>query len=87
MKTIDMTPSWATIVVMCCEVIGNPNADREAKDSCRDELLRLAKIVDKQNEEARKPPVPLGQLIDEMRENQTEIPQLNRVVLAGFEEK
>ena len=86
MKTIDMTPSWATIVVMCCEVIGNPNADREAKDSCRDELLRLAKIVDKQNEEARKPPVPLGQLIDEMRD-EVKIPTIERVVLSGFEEK
>lgn len=70
MKTIDCTPSWQYIVIMCYEVITNPNADREAKESCKAELLRLAKIVDDQIEEAKKPPVPLGVLIDEMREKE-----------------
>ena len=54
MKTIDMTPTWQTIVTMCCEVMTNPNAGREAQESCKEELLRLAKIVDDQNEEAKK---------------------------------
>jgi hypothetical protein len=49
MKTIDMTPTWQTIVTMCCEVMTNPNAGREAQESCKEELLGLAKIVDDQN--------------------------------------
>jgi hypothetical protein len=54
MKTIDITPTWQTIVSIGCEVIANPNADQEAKESFRDELMRLAKIVDDQNAEAKK---------------------------------
>ena len=68
MKTIDCTPSWAYVVSLCCDVMTNPNADREAKQNCKAELLRLAKIVDDQIEEANKPPVPLGELIEEMRQ-------------------
>jgi len=53
MKTIDMTPSWETITVMCLEVITNPLADREAKDACKQELFRLARTVDQQNAELK----------------------------------
>lgn len=54
MQTIDITPTWQTIVAMSCEVIANPNADREAKETLKSELMRLAKIVDDQNAEAKK---------------------------------
>ena len=54
MKTIDLTPNWQTIVAMCCEVIGNPNADNETKNSSKKELMRLAKFVDDQDAEAKK---------------------------------
>lgn len=54
METIDITPTWQTIVAMSCEVIANPNADAEAKETLKSELMRLAKIVDDQNAEAKK---------------------------------
>lgn len=66
MKTIDITPTWQTIVTMCCEVMTNPNAGREAQESCKEELLRLAKIVDDQNEEAKKNTwTTLGEIVEE----------------------
>lgn len=68
MKTIDTTPSWQTIVTMCCEVMTNPNASREAQESCKEELLRLANIVDYQNEEAKKNTwTTLGEIVEEER--------------------
>lgn len=51
---LDCTPSWQAVVSMCCEVLSNPSADRESKESCKAELMRIAKIVDDQIEEAKK---------------------------------
>ena len=46
MQKIDMTPTWewaVSIHIMCLE---NPNADAEAKQGAREELLRLARAFD-----------------------------------------
>lgn len=68
METIDITPSWQSVVSMCCEVLSNPKADYEAKQSCKAELMRLAKIVDDQNEEMKQNKwTTLGEIIEEER--------------------
>lgn len=51
MTTIDMTPTWewaVSIHIMCLE---NPNADAEAKQGAREELLRLARAFDQVQEQ------------------------------------
>lgn len=49
-KTIDVTPKWSAVVRILTEVLKSPNAGNEAKQNATFELLRLAKIVDDQNE-------------------------------------
>lgn len=53
MKTIDVTPTWSALILPMVEVLKNPKADPQAKKDIQAELLRLAKIVDKQNERAK----------------------------------
>ena len=49
-ETIDITPTWSTLVPIMIEVLKNPKANKVAKAEVTQELLRLAKIVDTQNE-------------------------------------
>tara|TARA_Y100000389_G_scaffold165795_1_gene170104 strand:+ start:494 stop:667 length:174 start_codon:yes stop_codon:yes gene_type:complete len=49
-KTIDVTPKWSAIVRILTEVLKSPNAGNSAKQNATCELLKLAKIVDDQNE-------------------------------------
>ena len=53
MKTIDITPTWASIIPPLLEVLKNPKAPAQAKKEVTAELIRLAKIVDDQNIRAR----------------------------------
>ena len=48
--TIDITPTWSALVPIMIEVLKNPKANNAAKAEVTQELLRLAKIVDNQNE-------------------------------------
>tara|TARA_B110000495_G_scaffold24976_1_gene17885 strand:- start:1192 stop:1377 length:186 start_codon:yes stop_codon:yes gene_type:complete len=54
MKTIDITPTWASIIPPLVEVLKNPKAPAQVKREVTDELIRLAKIVDDQNSLAKK---------------------------------
>ena len=53
MKTIDITPTWSALIIPMVEVLKNPKAPAEAKKEITDEFVRLAKIVDEYNEEAK----------------------------------
>jgi len=53
MKTIDITPTWSALILPMVEVLKNPKADPQSKKEITDELVRLAKIVDQYNEEAK----------------------------------
>ena len=48
--TIDITPTWSALVPIMIEGLKNPKANNTAKAEVTQELLRLAKIVDNQNE-------------------------------------
>ena len=52
-KTIDITPTWASIIPPLVEVLKNPKASAQSKKEVTAELIRLAKIVDDQNKKAR----------------------------------
>lgn len=52
-KTIDVTPKWSAVVRILTEVLKSPNAGNSAKQNATCELLKLAKIVDDQNERAK----------------------------------
>ena len=54
MKTIDITPTWASLILPMIDVLKNPKASKESKTDITYELIRLAKIVDEYNEEAKK---------------------------------
>ena len=53
MKTIDITPTWEALVPAMVQVLRNPKAETESVRAITEELTRLAKIVDQQNEKAR----------------------------------
>ena len=53
MKTIDITPTWSALILPMIEVLKNPKADPQAKKDIQAELIRLAKIVDDQNERVK----------------------------------
>ena len=55
MKTIDITPTWASIIPPLVEVLKNPKAPAQVKREVTDELIRLAKIVDDLNEKRKYP--------------------------------
>ena len=46
METIDITPKWKYAVQIMLAVLDNPKATEEAKEEMRQEILRLAEIVD-----------------------------------------
>jgi hypothetical protein len=46
-RVIDLTPSWETAVNICITILES-SAKEEAKETCREELRRLARHVDKQ---------------------------------------
>ena len=45
-------PSWSIAVQIYCDVLENPKASFLAKKNARDDLLRLATIVDKKKDKA-----------------------------------
>jgi hypothetical protein len=45
-NTIDMTPTWQSAVKIYMAVLENDKASFEGKKVAREELLKLAKIVD-----------------------------------------
>jgi len=49
-KTIDVTPKWVAIVRILTEVLKSPRAGNADKQNATNELLKLAKMVDTQNE-------------------------------------
>ena len=49
-ETIDITPTWSALVPVMVEVLKSPTANNSAKAEATQELLRLAKIADNQNE-------------------------------------
>jgi hypothetical protein len=51
-ESISFAPTWADAVTVYIAVLENPKADPEAKQAARDDLKRLAAIVDRQNDEA-----------------------------------
>ena len=53
MKKIDITPTWASLILPMIEVLKNPKASKDSKTEITYELIRLAKIVDAQNERAK----------------------------------
>ena len=48
--TIDMTPTWQSAVKIYMAVLENDKASFEGKRIAREELIRLAKIVDRLKE-------------------------------------
>lgn len=48
-ETIDITPTWESAVKIYIAVLENENASFEGKRAAREELVRLAQIVDNQN--------------------------------------
>ena len=50
METIDITPTWEAVVRICIHAIKNPDTPDSVKQDCEDELLRLARFVDAQQE-------------------------------------
>ena len=53
METIDVTPKWSAVVRILTEVLKSPKSGNAAKQNATCELLKLAKIVDDQNERAK----------------------------------
>lgn len=53
-ETIDITPKWSAVVRILTEVLKSPNAGNADKQNATLELLKLAKIVDDQNERVRR---------------------------------
>jgi|TARA_R110000824_G_scaffold401044_1_gene610486 hypothetical protein len=51
MKTIDITPTWTSIIIPMIEVLKNPKASAESQKIVADEMVRLAQFVDKANEQ------------------------------------
>ena len=51
---IDITPKWSALILPMVEVLKNPKADPQAKKEIAMELVKLAKIVDDQNEITKK---------------------------------
>ena len=47
MEYINITPTWATAVIIHMAALENPNTPYKVKDGARKEILRLAAIVDK----------------------------------------
>jgi hypothetical protein len=46
-KTIDLTPTWEAAVMIYCQVLQNPEAADAAIINAQEDLLKLARYVDK----------------------------------------
>jgi len=46
-KTVDCTPSWETCVRIHMACLENPKASASSKHGAREEIIRLAKYVDR----------------------------------------
>ncbi len=53
-ETIDITPTWSSLIPIMVEVLKSPKANNSAKQEVVVELKRLAKIVDDQNKYLKK---------------------------------
>ena len=51
METIDITPTWESLIPAMIAVLQNPKAPKEAVQGITEELTRLAKIADSLNKE------------------------------------
>ena len=47
MTTLDMTPTWEEAVTIYIEVLRNPDAPFSAVQAAKEEIIRLAQMVDK----------------------------------------
>jgi hypothetical protein len=54
MKTIDITPTWSALIRPMMEVLKNSKANPESRKGIEEEFIRMAKIIDEYNEEAKK---------------------------------
>jgi len=54
METIDITPKWKCAVQIMLAVLDNPKATKEAKAEMKQEIIRLAEIVDEMNKDSKK---------------------------------
>jgi|TARA_B100000902_G_scaffold353293_1_gene364616 hypothetical protein len=48
-ETIDLTPSWAFAVHVYLAVLDNPDASASGRMEAKEEIMRLARIVDAQS--------------------------------------
>ena len=48
-ETIDITPSWAYVVSIYLLVLDNPDASASGRLNAKEEIMRLARMVDKIN--------------------------------------
>ena len=53
MKTIDITPTWSALIRPMMEVLKNSKANPESRKGIEEEIIRMAKIIDEYNEEAK----------------------------------
>jgi len=53
METIDMTPTWESAVRIYLAVLDNKNASAESRQTAREEIVFLAKTMDKLQEVQR----------------------------------
>jgi hypothetical protein len=53
METIDITPKWEHLIHVMIEVLQNPKASVDSKREIRAELVKMAKVMDQLNEEAK----------------------------------
>ena len=53
MKTIDITPTWSDLIRPMMEVLKNRKSHPESVKGIEDEFIRMAKIIDKYNSEAK----------------------------------
>ena len=50
METIDITPKWKQMAQVMLLVLDNPKATKESKKEVRQEIIRMAGLVDEMNE-------------------------------------
>ena len=49
-ETIDITPSWEYAASIYLLVLDNPDASASGRQTAKEEIMRLARMVDKINE-------------------------------------
>ena len=61
MNSIDLTPTWEFAASIYIEVLQNPDATAGAIIDAKEELLRLARIVDRLKAEQQTQPTTKGE--------------------------